>query len=270
MNKQKRILFYKLLSESIPFLAVLSIVSLPADPLLLRQSLKTYLIFIFLFITWRAVRELFLYYKTEEKVFISHHISMFFFSLVTLLLLHSLKEQLADSVFHFLLISLFDSALMKYYEFIGRAVMAVVSNFFYVFLSVLLSFAALGAAINNATLTFSFAVTSISLARYLAALAFENHITIRGDEGEKFKIRGWVTLYSLALISAPVSIIGLVTFAYLPHLYSLIMVLIPLSVPLLSKAKFSDGKNLKTDDFFIDTSGISLLFIAIIALLGFV
>ena len=119
--------------------------------------------------------------------------------------------------------------------------------------------------LSGAVIYFSLSITLIFTAQYLSLLGYKGLIKF-GRLESKFRDRIWTVLFSFCLVGAPAVLVGMLAGGMLTRNYAFVVAIMPLEARLISRLNLSDGGNLALREAFIETSGISLLFVVIITI----
>ena len=257
---------YKVICDTLPLLVAILILEFPSDPQFLKLTMLRYLIATFLFISWRSFRRLFFQVRSTTNATWQNYFSVGFLALGTLLILQVLRSKIDLNWFYLVMLAMYATLLVDFFESVKRPFFAVISKFVSVFGLSLLSFVFFDTDITIVVLTFCLSITLILIAQYLSYLSLINMITFSAPS-ENFKQRQWTLLYSLCSVLAPVILVGLVSYGFLPYQFSLVVLSIPFSGKLIARLNLSDRSDLARAEFFKETSGLSILFAVIIRLI---
>ncbi len=271
MLKDLRFILAKYWLDVLPFFAAFLITpplnqTQPNQVAIVRLILENYLVAVVLFITWRSFRILYVMTRKKYRALWTDYTSLIVLALLTAVLLQILKTKIPLNWFYLtccLLIAIF---LSDFYENRKLILFSCISKFIYFILLGFLSFILYGLEINIVVFAFCISISFISMAQYLALLAFQENL-IFGKLDTGIKERLWTLAFTFCLILSPVIIIGISVFKYLPSRFCLVSVLLPICAYLISGLNLNDRSSLELKRLFISTSGISVMFAVIILVL---
>lgn len=300
--KTTRKSIYGAICTALPYFCSLIYGLIPQNIFSMQVFLKKYTIFLLMFMCWYGVRRTFMHLQNERRstggsgrsLLVLKYAALIVLLTVTMTLLQIFKTNFGQEAFVTALSCMFTIGLTDSFLRLGYGGSAVLTRFISAFGLSFLTFQIIAPSWSAAAICFSAGIALLVTAVFIAELAEQGRIRITGinsllaqspePDEDSGKLRkgvtrikrslallprtGFALIYSLCLFMSPMLIVALTVFSGLPRYFCFVCVCLPFCAGQANAAQnASENKDLP-ESFSRDTSGICLLFVVIIILLG--